>query len=556
MNHPLARAHSPRRGFTISELIVAVGVSLLLIVGVGRIFTTTRTTISTGEASAQLTQYGRTLERLLRSDFASIIRSDQAYMVIRNERLGSGPDVRTNANRRKGLYLNSADEQEGNDIGTVRLDQIVFFTGGDQSSYQYRDPWFGQQNIIARNESAAVTRVWWGHGLRDPNPDDNIEGIKGNPGFAGYIAQFGQDQQRVGIGGADVANRYVKDWVLARQPALLYTRDAADCVTPGNNGTDSDLSFAPSPIEIFNEYSTYWFDNNLYRYFYPAPTTRRDGSPYYTRLSTGLVDLIDMSLPTVMRSVTEYGWQTNRQTGQIERLNDPLDVLYSGLTGSLGGLDWRQDMALIEPPPPYITNNTDRDQLDATGRVNEQWARQQRYRMMYSTGRIRVETAVPSPDRQDQMLTHATLLQGCSNFEVAWSTGQVDYPEGDLVWYDINNPANPYAFHPGKTNRDVDEQTPADARVWFLTEVLPPSSGIVDSFTTVPNVEPASNDEYYAVFGGFVPRDNDNTRSQAWPWPRMIRVRATLNDPQGHIQGGRRFEFIFNLPDSPDSIGN
>lgn len=555
MNRPAihqarARDRWRRRGFTISELIVAVGVSLLLIVGVGRIFTTTRTTISTGEASAQLTQYGRALERLLRSDFASIIRSDQAYMVIRNERLGSGQDVRTNTNRRKGLYLDSDGEREGADIGTVRLDQMVFFTGGDQSSYQYRHPWYGQGNTIARNETSTVARVWWGHGLRDPNPDDNIEGIKSAGGFAGYIAQFGQDSQRVGIGGADTANKYVKDWVLARQPALLYTREAADCVTPGNNGSDSDLTFAPSPIEIFNEYPAYWNDN---RYFYPAPLLRHDGSPYYTRLSTGMVDLIDMNLPSVMRSITEYGWQTNRQTGQIEPWPDPLDVLYPGLTGPLGGLDWRQDKSDIDAPPAYISDSFDRQQLTD---VNERWARQQRYRMMYSTGRIRVETAVPTTSRQDQMLTHATLLQGCSNFEIAWSTGEVNYPEGDLVWYDISNPANPYAFHPGKTNRDVAEQTPADARVWFLTEVLPPSSGIVDNFSTAPNVEPQSDDEYYAVFGGFVPRDNDDTRNQAWPWPKMIRVRATLRDPRGHIEGGRQFEFIFNLPDSPDSIGS
>lgn len=541
-----------RRAFTISELIVAVGVAVLLIVGVGRIFSTTRTTISTGEASARLTQYGRTLERLLREDFASIIRNDQAYMVIRNERLGSGQDVQSRLNRRRGLYFSPEDEETGRDIGTVRLDQLVLFTAGDQSSYQYRDPFFGQENIIARNESSSVARVWWGHGLRDPNPDDSIDGIKGAVGLAGYVARFGEDRNQVGMAGPDLANKYVRDWVLARQPALLYTRAAAEC---DSVQTNQDLLFAMSPIEMFNEISTYWLDT---RYFDPPPANRRNGSSYYIRLSTGYVDLIDAHLSNVMSSVTEYGWKLNRQTGVRERYPDPLDALYPALTGSLGGIDWRQDASRIDVPPSYITDAIDRDQLhpQAGPGVNEQWARQQRYRMMYSTGRIRVETAVPSTDRQDQMLTHATLLQGCSNFEVAWSTGQINYPEGDLVWYDINNPANPYAFHPGKTNRDVDEQTPSDARTWFLTEVLPPSSGVGDSFTTVPNVEPQNSDLYYAVFGGFVPMDNDASRSQAWPWPKLIRIRATLNDPLGRIEGGRQFEFIFNLPDSPDSIGS
>lgn len=42
-----AAGRGGRRAFTISELIVAVGVAVLLIVGIGRIFSTTRTTIST-----------------------------------------------------------------------------------------------------------------------------------------------------------------------------------------------------------------------------------------------------------------------------------------------------------------------------------------------------------------------------------------------------------------------------------------------------------------------------------------------------------------------------
>lgn len=233
-----------RRAFTISELIVAVGVAVLLIVGIGRIFSTTRTTISTGEASASLTQSGRTLERLLRQDFAGIIRNNQAYMVIRNERLGSGQDVLSRFNRRRGVYLSLADEEAGRDLGTVRLDQIVFYTSGEHASYQYRNPSFGQENIISRNDSAPVARVWWGHGLRDPNPTDNLEGIKGTMGLAGYRAQFADERGQFALTGPDLVNKYAGQWVLARQPALLLTRDAAGCNT---SGTEFELNFAPSP---------------------------------------------------------------------------------------------------------------------------------------------------------------------------------------------------------------------------------------------------------------------------------------------------------------------
>lgn len=535
-----------RRAFTISELIVAVGVAVLLIVGIGRIFSTTRTTISTGEASASLTQSGRTLERLLRQDFAGIIRNNQAYMVIRNERLGSGQDVLSRFNRRRGVYLSLADEEAGRDLGTVRLDQIVFYTSGEHASYQYRNPSFGQENIISRNDSAPVARVWWGHGLRDPNPTDNLEGIKGTMGLAGYRAQFADERGQFALTGPDLVNKYAGEWVLARQPALLLTRDAAGCNT---SGTEFELNFAPSPIEIFNEFDNYWFDN---RYFYPPPVP---GTDIRRRFSPGYVDLIDMDLSTVMESIVEYGWRTNRFTGAREIYPDPLDALYPGLTGPLGGVDWNVDRTFDVggDPSAYVTDASHKAQLN---QVSEQWARQQRYRMMYSTGRIRIETALPSTERLRQMLTHATLLEGCSNFEVAWSNGEVNYPEGDLVWYDINNPANPYARHPNLTNQDVYEQTPDDARTWYLTEVLPPSSGLSDAFTTIPNVEPQNNDLYYAVFGAFVPRDNDASRGEAWPWPKLIRVRLTLHDAQGRIGGGREFEFIFNLPDSPDRTGS
>lgn len=537
-----------RTGFTITELIVAVGVSVLLMLAVGQIFATTRKTISTGEASAQLTQFGRTMERLLRNDFDNMVRQGRGYLVIRNERLGSGNDVQSRDNQRRAVYFNADGEEAGEDMGTRRLDQLVFFTNGHHSTYQYRDPTFGQENIIARNDSAPVARVWWGHGLRDPNPNDTLDGIKRTPGLQGYDALFADPRSGNQVGQqVDLSNRYASNWILARQSALLLTREATDT---NYNSTELELNFAPSAIEIFNEADPYWSDN---RYFYPPPYA---GTDRRRRFSAGYVDLIDQELEEAIAAVTEYGRQRNRFTGIEEFYADPLRDLYPNLAGgSIGGVDWRADISVQDPPRGYITDQVDQSQLQD---INEVWVAQQRFRMMYSTGRMRVESAVSTPDRFSQMLTHATLVPGCSNFEVAWSTGEVNYPEGELVWFDINNPANPYAFHPGKTNREVDEQTPSDARVWYLSEILPPGSGVNDNFfSVIPNqTEYGREDLYYAVFGLFVPVDGDQTRRDAWPWPKLIRVRATLHDPQGRIEGGRDFEFFFNIPESADSIGS
>ncbi len=199
-------------------------------------------------------------------------------------------------------------------------------------------------------------------------------------------------------------------------------------------------------------------------------------------------------------------------------------------------------------------------------------------RMALATGRIRAETTPPSLSRYDQMLTHATLTPGCSNFEVAWSTGQVDYPSGELVWYDIDQPANPYVegYFPGTDGRETEgintrerrERAPDDPKIWYLSEVPgqalakdTPFSGI-DLWPGRGNLkESQSEDLYYSTFGYFVPKVREGgskqgnqpptvreDRSEAWPWPTMIRIRITLHDQRGRIPGGRSFEYIFKLP--------
>ncbi|MFG0330837.1 MAG: PilW family protein [Phycisphaerales bacterium] len=519
-----------RRGFTIAELIVAIGVTLVLLLGVSRIFSMAKETISIGEAIAEINQNARALERLLRRDFDAMSR--QGFLVIRNERIGvrlpgdpdrdldrlreDSPNAWSGQNARF-VYLNEdmEEQDEGanpleadHHLGLRRLDQLVFFSTGDFTTNQYRNMFGGVG--IARNDTAPVARIWYGHGLRDRDfydPDQPGE-IKSGVGVNEYESVFADPTRR----DPDIVNKYADRWILARQPALLLPRSSVI--------NAFELNFVSSAIEYFNEVAS------AGNQFTPLE-----------RLSPGLVDLIDQDLVDVEKAITEYGYVFDPATGTFQQQQDPFGGFWDLHAGARATVD------------AYVQDPNDRARIGDD--VAETWAIAQRLRMMFSTGRIRTESAPPTALRADQMVTHATMLEGVSSFEVAWSTGESSYPEGDLVWYDIDNPANPYLAgwdfneHELMDRRQRREQAPEDPRAWYLGEVPPdfmPRSGLYG--------ESAWQDIYYANFGYFVPKEDDADRNELWPWPKMIRVRVTMHDSSGAIPTGRDFEYVFKTPET------
>jgi len=434
--------------FTISELIVAIAITLVMILAIGRIFTITQTTISLGEASAELSQAGRTLERLLQKDLDSITRD--GFLVIRNERLGA--EVNGNVNRRL-VYLNKDMEQldaesgspvPENDLGIVRLDQLIFIGSGQYSTYQFRESGISD-GTIARNDTSANARISWGHLLRTPDlynptgdpfpPGDPLGSPEIKDGFGpnGYRAFFADDASS----DADTVNKYAQDWILGRQAALLLPRDLVN--------QDWQLSFAPSIFELYNEAGGYFEDP---RYFDPPGAPLNDYTDYGTlkrRLSPGYVDIVNMGTEDIKSAITEYGFANNMaNNGAREQYSDPIGQSY---------IDFRFWLQNAQPFAEgasgmsngyfqYLTVFDDKSQIGVD--LSEQWLRGQWLRLAMTSGRIRGETVPPSTSRLDQMLTQATAFPSCSNFEIAWSTGQVEYPSGDIMWYDIDQPANPY----------------------------------------------------------------------------------------------------------------
>ena len=593
-----------RVGFTIIELIVAIGVTVILVLGVGRIFSMTKTTISMGEATAELSQYGRTLERLMRQDFENMTRD--GFLVIRNERIGIpkarndgkiDERIRSGVNNRP-VYVDEKswkeEDQTGipHDMGVRRIDQIAFFAIGDYSSYQFRNAYgdgFGGRGIIARNDVSAVARIWYGHGLRslnlynsaDIDPASAEAEIKRGVGLNEYRAKFADKEfdpkdptKPDGTFKGDGANFYAQDWILARQAALVIRRESADA--DQLSSSFRSLDFAPSFIEYFNESTNYYrtppFSMPVY-----SVNDRKEYHSLRRRLSPGMVDMIDMDLSEVEKAITDYGWVYLEQgfrgfnRGEVAFYTDPIGNRLKSFS------DWIQNAQKNADGPAYsyVQDQRDRDLIDRD--ISEQWLRGQWIRMALGTGRMRVETTPPSQSRYDQMLTHATLTPGCSNFEVAWSTGEVDYPSGEVVWYDIDQPANPYVegFIPGsdgteqESRRERRERAPSDPNIWYSSEIPPAAITGRSPFGgplwpgTGDLLEDQAEDLYYATFGYFVPKVREGRnrqslqkredRSQAWPWPKMIRIRVTLHDQRGRVAGGRSFEYVFNVPPAPSS---
>lgn len=76
------RRHSRRSlpGFTLTELLVAVVVLLVIILAVGRIFGTASEVVKNGEATANILQEAAAVEQLMRNDLARI--SDDGFLVV------------------------------------------------------------------------------------------------------------------------------------------------------------------------------------------------------------------------------------------------------------------------------------------------------------------------------------------------------------------------------------------------------------------------------------------------------------------------------------------
>lgn len=592
-----------RAGFTLAELIVAVGAVALLTIGIGQIFSSVNKLVGSGAAIAETDQMARAIEAQLREDFSALsrLRTEDTFFAIRNRRVAAtyvNRDQRE-LDRRAGLNETSI----GTAARTRRLDEMMFLAfGGEGGGYSSAQIASGNQGETV---SAPVARIYYGHALRpksdpDYNPDDPVSGNvprriwipDGDFGQkAGAINRFESGSP------VDGRNEYAGDWQLVRQPLLLYGSAAAGppsgsnakpeipaglAYAPSIRDMDTDKRAASGGVTLSSNQPQNWprtgqwqtlprplrfgrvdicaqSPETLKRWLEgidPAPPLPRPPGwrpPDATAYDSGLLNQVPSPTnPYLTVSGSEWDSPLWQRVGGV--LNpDTLRANTWGLQGAIAGAFTR---FLAESDPPLIDRN---DSPDGAGfnQVTDQ-----------------------DPPLSALMDLHATIATRCSNFEIAWSDGTTwlynnplvidsdndGFPEvrlqrGDLVWFDINF----YRRSGGGPNDDLtDAGRDRIYRVHAeepMPEKLPgPNIQTIERFPLGANREaylfaasgpgatinagaPNRDDEYLAIWGYRLP-DTAGWFSGPWPKPKLIRVRMTLHDTQYRLDGGRQYEFI------------
>ncbi len=204
------------RGFTLSEIIVAIGLLAIVGVVIGTIFASVGDTVTQGREVSNLNRFVARVERTMRRDFENMVR-ENGFMVIRNETTnlynGSNP-----------LALPVALTVTDSAPRARRIDEIMFFSRGEFSSR--RTPL--HPDMIARSD---VARVYYGHGQQMP---EDFGGDPDNPVYTTPYARPRVDESntqfpdtRLGQPsslGVINPNEFASDWALLRHVTLLVPR--------------------------------------------------------------------------------------------------------------------------------------------------------------------------------------------------------------------------------------------------------------------------------------------------------------------------------------------
>ena len=241
-----------RGGFTLVELMVAVGLLLVVIVAVSRIFSTASKVASLGEAVNDILQETGAIERQIRTDISRI--DFDGVLVIQCVA------IRNDANLLSSSSAPLIDPSRPVNA-TIRCDQLVFFSKGTQTSARFAgNQDLGPYNGLARSN---VSRILYGHGVQLPDlipqgaassrPDPIAFSDRTLLPWSFDTAASGSLEYKYWWGGGggftNGTQPEASDWTLARQ-AILLADDGGDLrrfhkatdTTPTTYGNNSAVS--------------------------------------------------------------------------------------------------------------------------------------------------------------------------------------------------------------------------------------------------------------------------------------------------------------------------
>lgn len=276
----LSAAANTRRGFTLLEILVAVGAVALVSVGIAAIFDSVGKTVNTGRKMSRNQAIATRVEQQMRRDFSQISR--EGFLVIRQQPTsklqGSGSTFAAAIDVR----LAERDVDTGTVKRDRRIDEVFFFAKGKfTSAMEPLSP-----DFVAESTEAAI---YYGHGQRrgqdptdafmqefweDPRVDDDLA-------ILAQRLQYPQENL-LGNNRDGNPNRFASDWILLRKPILLRQPKTARSSPPDPTGVatrelklvDSDVQIAgqPAASSIFSRLS------RIYPFEVPSQTPTRSAT--------------------------------------------------------------------------------------------------------------------------------------------------------------------------------------------------------------------------------------------------------------------------------------
>lgn len=495
-SYPAAR-RTQRSGFTLTELMVAVAVLVIVIIATSKIFSTVSKVTGIGQATQSVIQEAAAIEQQVRTDIAKL--SNQGFFAIhcvsvRNDVKGFGHPL-LNPN----LPVDAL----------VRADQLVFFATGVEATQTS-----GLGAYSAHKGEGTASRIYYGPTFQLIAGKPYVAG--GPAGDTGYafdappdvtmvpwktgsitlcqtlFSEIGPQGPPANVniftatpnGGTINADQPdAVRWLLARQNVLLVNDDA--------DGPDTNAK-------------TVYLDNNQ-----TGRSIFFDGIAVHPR----------------------FGWTREVRNSRVDAVATQLSDIRN-----------------------WVTHFKDvyRPWSASSGLPGGN----QRAVIMNAIYYPRAERKAPSMHRVDQALTNLVIGSACSSFAVDWT-----YDNGVGFTANPNAPATPYLGviidrtreHPWFGLADVVRGVfPYSQWTGGATTILPINTfpNNIESDTTTP---PNGVTDYYALFGynqtkALDASGNPDVALAYTPFPTSIRITMTLHDPDGKLESGRQFQFVIDLP--------
>ena len=559
----------PRRlAFTLTELLIAVGVLVIVVLAAAKIFSAASKVSAIAGANADLIQTATAIEQQVRADFANLPRN--AFMVLQQVEVNS-----FGANQSVDPSLGTAE---------IRADQIAFFTRGARTTTQYtgsQEASFIPNTGIATTwtPESAVARIYYGHGVQAPalpistGPFSYENSNATVVPWKGGRVELERWTDGAAQGAGNIPLTKASLWPLVRLATLMGTDGLP--TTIDNAGNASNTAYPRFGSSAVNA-SVTLFTNKIIRL---GPLATKYPNTYAPLWTSGRVDVVKWQ-PDDLFSQMAFQADSQQIPSGIPFIVSNYSAPWSGPSSRL-----RMIQTLANWAAPATAVNP------ANG-ANALY-------LAYP----RVEKAGPSSSKADQMLTAPVLAANCSSFKVEWTwadgvgrsfsgysdntaptggegIGMLVNPRAAQPWFGLDKLANgvnsdlpnsavrPVSNSPNFTNNGqvaewgtvgiplVVSNLASDDIVCSVEGTINRNAGdnnVRDRPVWRCSIEQESKRVYQAVFG-FNQDDRGTFNPSAFnrgpytPLPSAIRITIRLHDPLGRIEGGRDFQFIVDLP--------